>query len=625
MSTIHQIYCTGSTHAGPDAERRQGELAQGIWAASSGRRRWKGSGWTAASRRSSRTCTGASLADLAKDGTLDPTAHDAPRRMFFVPSAGGLQVAGQVSYRPAEREGEPGTYFAHVLVQEEDGADPRWTALDWLRLWGAPGWVHADSAGLPRELPTLASPTDLLRRTPPAIDDRVLLTFLRGAGEPAASEGPGETPAANESGETAVVQEAGETPDPLGFLPERWRLMEPQRRCGWLRQVLSAYLEGAAADPRQPVCLVVEPAVAALLAYAAARLLPEGPLRNEVGFSTFEADPRLARSPLVATWFDDPRAAAAILEGGQSPEGEPPGGPLPGIVVNTLDEGGLERTRPMHKYAAAIVQELIDRGSEAVDRDLAAFTAAKVVRPSQLESLGVADEIVSALLETGTLADDAWRSSPQATQCVRLRLGQRLAGMDDLDAGLKTAADGPAYLTVVDLLTAKPPLRDARRPLVHLLKVAPPERILGLLRLAGVPDDDKVTVLLRHVHTRGALPVGCEFMWEEFARPGEGPRRAGAVLLARIPQPAAGQGSRRVVPIGPEIGPSRDRLEPDADVPTPEGEGRPALRRRGGAGRRRGLRAAADRGRGVARGLPEERAGDGAEALRVGSQPPQAS
>ena len=173
--------------------------------------------------------------------------------MFFVPSAGGLQLAGQVSYRPADHEGQPGTSFAHVLVQEEDGAEPRWTALDWLRLSGAPGWVQADSPDLPRELPTLASPADLLGQTPPTIDDRALLTFLRGTLGPTGESG----------NERPIGQEAGETQALLDFLPERWRIMEPRRRRGWIGQALSAYLEAVAAEPRQSVCLVVEPAVAA--------------------------------------------------------------------------------------------------------------------------------------------------------------------------------------------------------------------------------------------------------------------------------------------------------------------------------------------------------------------------
>lgn len=499
MSAVHQIYCTHCTHGSSALERRQGELARRVF------------GYTARAA----SVEGDQLRhyyqqiepylyyhlprDTPDDQKLLLDAATAPRRMFFVPSAGGLQVAGQVCYRATDCEGRPGSYFAHLLVQDEDGADPRWTALDCLRLWDAPGWVQEDSPEIPHVLRALASPADLLGDRAPAIDDPLLVSFLR------------------ETADSAAFQ------DPAGILPDRWKTMEPQRRCQWFREALSRYLD-AAAEPRQPLWLVVEPAVAALLAYGIARLLPDGPLRNGVGFSTFEADPQRAKGPLVATWFHDPQAAAA----------ESDGLPLPGLVVNTLVELDPQKPPRARKYANAILQEVVQRGCEAAQRQLAAFASVHAEHPQQLESLAAADQIVSAILETGTLADDDWRSSPQATQCVRVRLGQRLAAMDDLDAHLKAVVEGPAFLAVVDLLAAKPPLPNTRRALIHLLQSIPPERVLGLLRLPGVTDEDKITVLLRHVHLHGALPVGCEFLWEEFASQDQAKRRAGAVLMARV-------------------------------------------------------------------------------------------
>lgn len=47
-------------------------------------------------------------------------------------------------------------------------------------------------------------------------------------------------------------------------------------------------------------------------------------------------------------------------------------------------------------------------------------------------------------------------------------------------------------------------------------------------------DEDKITVLLRHIHAQGNLPPGCEFLWEEWADAAEQPRRAGVVLMARV-------------------------------------------------------------------------------------------
>ena len=500
MSVIHQIYCTHCTHGSSALERREGELAQRVFGYSARAASAEGEQLRHYYQQIEPYLYYYLPRDTPDDQKLLLDAATAPRRLFFIPSAGGLQVAGQVCYRGTDCEGRPGSYFAHVAVQEPGDAQPRWTAMDWLRLWGAPGWVHEDSPDTPHLLPALASPADLLGQSAPAIDDQVLASFLR------------------ESADSPAMH------DPAGILPERWRTMEPGRRCRWFREALSRYLDAAAADPRQPLWLVVEPAVAALWAYGIARLLPEGPLRNDLGFSTFETDPQRAVAPLAATWFHDPQAVGA----------EPEGVRLPGLVVNTLVEPDPGKPRPARKYATAILREVVEGGCEAAQRELAVFASVHAERPQQLEALAAADGIVSAMLETGTLADDDWRSSPQATQCVRVRLGQRLGAMEDLDAGLKSLVQGPAFLTVVDLLTAKPPLRDARRALIHLFKEIPPERILGLLRLPGVTDEDKITVLLRHVHVHGGLPVGCEFIWEEFASQDQTKRHAGAVLMARV-------------------------------------------------------------------------------------------
>ena len=56
--------------------------------------------------------------------------------------------------------------------------------------------------------------------------------------------------------------------------------------------------------------MVVEPSVAAVLFYGIFRMLPPGALRDEIGFSTFEADPDRAAAFLSATWPYDPQSAA---------------------------------------------------------------------------------------------------------------------------------------------------------------------------------------------------------------------------------------------------------------------------------------------------------------------------
>ncbi|MGQ9574981.1 MAG: GAP1-N2 domain-containing protein [Thermoguttaceae bacterium] len=497
MSTIHQFYCTHCTHGSAALERGEGEIAQRAFGYTARAASVEGEELRQYYRRIEPFLYYYLPRDTSEEQKLQLSAASAPRRLFFIPSAAGLQVAGQICYRPTDCEGRPGSYFSHILVQEEQHAPKRWTALDWLRLWGAPGWVQEDSAETPFLLPKLQSPADLLAGAAPAIDDQVLVSFLR------------------EPGDSAAFY------DPAGILPERWRTMPPAERRQWFQEVLCRYLEAASANS-QPVWVVVEPSVAALWFYGIARVLPDGPLRSRIAFSTFEADPERVKSGLAATWFHDPTTARYSDQIR-----------LPGLVVNTLKEPSGARPRVAGKYAAAMIQRLADEGPGSVDQELALLGSVGVERVEELEPLAATRQIVSSVLETGLFPEEVRRGPPRVLQCVRLRLAQQLADMEDLGEGLKAVLNGPAYLTVMDLLTAKPRLRDVRRAVVHLLERIPPVRVLGLLRLTGVSDQDKVTVLLRHVRAHGKLPPGCDFMWKEFASAGEGAPHAGAVLLSR--------------------------------------------------------------------------------------------
>ncbi len=499
MSSIHQIYCTHCTHGSSALERGEGDQAERVLGYSARAASVEGDQLRQYYAQIEPYLYYHLPRDTPDEEKLRLTAAAAPRRMFFVPSAGGLQVAGQVCHRQTDCEGRPGSYFAHVLVQEEKDSHPPWTALDWLRLWSAPGWVLEDGGGLPFVLPALESPSELLGGTPPVIDDSLLVSFLRD---------PGDAPSLQA---------------PACPIPERWKAVDPPQRRRWFTEALSQYMR-LEVDKGQPLWIVVEPAVAALWFYGMARLLPDGPIRTEIGFSTLETDPERAKGSLLATWCHDPQdaaARAAVLR-------------LPGLVVNTLREPHSEKPPAALKYAAGMVKRLLEQGCEAVDRELGTFSPLGIKRTQQLESLLAVDEVVTPLLETGSFADESWRAKPQLTQYVRLELGRRLAAMEDLKQGLATVAGGPAYLAAMDLLTAKPPVPGTRKAVVHLLKAIPPSKILGLLRVAGVSDEDKVTVLIRHVHAHGDLPPGCGFMWEEFASTSEASRHAGAVLMARV-------------------------------------------------------------------------------------------
>ena len=497
MSTIHQIYCTHCTHGSSALEQREGELAQRTFGYSVRAGSLDSDGLRRRYQQVEPLVYYYLPSDTPDERKLDLSAVSAPRRFFFVPSAEGMQVAGQVCYRATDSEGRPGSYFAHLVLQDEEGAVSRWSPTEVLRLWGAAGWVAQDSSEIPFKLEPLLAVSELLGGAPAAIDDPVLVSFLR---DPADSPG---------------------FSDPAGVIPERWRAMGPAVRRDWFLRVFSAFLHGATSD-RRPLVVVVEPSVAALVFYGVLRLLPPGALRDETGFSTFEPDPDRAGAFLAATWFHDPQSAA-----------RPEACPWQRTTINTLLAADAQPAPPASKFAETIVQRLLAQGSEELDAGLKTMATVRVSGARDLDTLVEIDRAVDSLLESGAFPAAEWRNWPAGVEYLRQKLGQRLAVIEDLEGGLKAIAGGNAHLTAIDLLTAKPRVSGARQAVVHLLKAVPAEKILGLLKLAGVPDEDKITVLLRHIHAHGDLPPGCEFLWDEWAAGAEQPRRAGVVLMAR--------------------------------------------------------------------------------------------
>ena len=119
MSAIHQIYCTHCTHGSSALERREGELSHRMLGYSAR----AGSVEAVELRRYYRQVERYTYYYLPRDTPGEEkrrlTAATAPWRMVYLPSTGGLQIVGQVVYRPTDTEGRPGSYFAHVLFRDE--------------------------------------------------------------------------------------------------------------------------------------------------------------------------------------------------------------------------------------------------------------------------------------------------------------------------------------------------------------------------------------------------------------------------------------------------------------------------------------------------------------------------
>ena len=109
--------------------------------------------------------------DAPTEEKLRLDAASAPRRMFFCPALGDLQVLGQISYRQQDTAGRPGSYFGHVLFCRR--AEGTWSVLDCQKLWSAP-WIDEDTPNLAAKLPALKTLDDLLSDKRQAIDDAVV-------------------------------------------------------------------------------------------------------------------------------------------------------------------------------------------------------------------------------------------------------------------------------------------------------------------------------------------------------------------------------------------------------------------------------------------------------------------
>jgi hypothetical protein len=279
--------------------------------------------------------------------------------------------------------------------------------------------------------------------------------------------------------------------------------MAPEQRRQWFLDAFSTFLK-AGSDRKGPVCVVAEPGVAALFFYGIARLVPEGPVRDGLSFSTYEADPARCAAALVGAWFSSPDAAA-------QPD------PCPGcaLVVNTLQPPAEGAERPRTNYAVAMVRRVVEKTWEEVDWQLETANSVRARKIEQLETVAGADRLVVGLLLKGAFTSQGWRKSPPLTACVRRVLVRYLSRPGDLGKRLRTVVGGPAHLSVLDLLAPDKEL-EARPAVELLLSTLPAEKFGPLMKLKNVSQADKLRALVHYVETHGELPPGCEGLWDQW-------------------------------------------------------------------------------------------------------------
>jgi hypothetical protein len=441
---------------------------------------------------SAATAMAAASEDVAAELPSQPEADDAATDEEDDVILGGATIMG-----PAESSILP--EYGDALEEPPPTSLPseerRWTAIEGLQLWQAAGWIRESRSGDPL-LEPFGSLASVLQGKPAAIDDRVFFSFLK---EP---------------------EQGGAFFDPAAIVPERWRAMDPQRRAEWFAEVFTRFVQTGGGE-LSPVVVAAEPSVAAIVFYGIARLLPAGALRNHVSLSISGPLAGPASAALVGTWD----GAAAVSEAASGDR------PAPIDTRRLADPANPAIYAP---YATSVISRLRDLGWDAVDGELFWLGRAGVLRTEHLESHLASQRIVTSLLRTGVFATDAWRNTPAAAAMVREELVRRCEASNDVKATLKAVLGGPTHLTLIDLLANGPMQPAVRHAIVCLLEELPPAKIIGLLRLPNMADDDKIVTLARHIQKAGEFPPGCEFLWQDWTEAEANPKRAGVVLLRKV-------------------------------------------------------------------------------------------
>ncbi len=551
MSVIQQIYCTHCTHGSSALERREGELAHRMLGYSARAGSLEAQELRKCYRQIERYAYYYLPRDTPGEEKLRLIAASAPRRLIYLPSTSGLQVTGQVCYRQTDTEGRPGSYFAHVLFQDDQDGQGHWSPADCLKLWNARGWVDEDSTTIPFVLRSLYSLSEMHQGDRPAIDDGVLQSFLT-------------TPA------------GGTFDDPAGVVPQRYRVAPPKQRINLLADVFRGLLE-VDSHQRESLLIVVEPSLAALLFYGVVRLLPAGPLQGAISFSTYEPNTERLGTTLAATIFHDPLRTDLRPDAYRSR----------GFAINTFLERRTDFRQPQAAYAVTVLQRLLGEGWDAVDRMLVNLAAVGAKTAEDFDALAAVDRIVPALFDPRQpLPGDGWRRSPMAIRYLRRILGRRLAELADPRA-LESLVGRPQHLLVLELIAAEPDAPATRAAAEYLLRQLSGERIGDLLRLEEISPEAKADVLARYVTAQGVLPPGCDQLWQVGATAGLSSSAEGRVPLS--PRERVGvRGNRQrsqpppLVRTQQPTSPARSDEQPGTveslagsphPVPLPEGEG----------------------------------------------------
>ena len=529
---IHQFYFTHCTYASSALERKSGEVAHHPMGYSVRSASIKGAGLREVFRQLERCVYYYLPADTpaSEKGTL--TAKDAPKRLLFLPDADCGPVLLHLAYRTQDTAGRIGSYFCHTLAGDpralakavsgnraekgnagglngkdaggskelggkDGGAGSPLTASAALQLWGAAGWVQEDADWFPHDISELSSLSELFQSRSPAIDERVLASFL-------------------------LTEPGGDFFDPHGIILPRWRKMLVSERQHIFKTVLYGFLS-TYDQTGETLLLAAEPEAAALIFYGVCRFFPQNLTRN-VSFSTYEPNPERLLTKMAAVTFHDPEKMdlnEAVYRGRS-------------FVLNTWN-GRTSEFDPQAmtvSYVGHVWKQFLAGGVPQVQLFCQTFNGVGITRMTDLKAMMEVENVFHQILSDdeaeavpgsrplpAALSELPLSASRMAVTLLKRRLAEGLTKIMELpqpetEARLKRIVGKTGQLLLLELLGTGGNLPQVQKAVLWLTERLP-EKFLGhWLKCSSAADEFKAKILRRRMEKNRALPSGCEFLWK---------------------------------------------------------------------------------------------------------------
>ena len=536
---IHQFYFTHCTYASSALERKSGEVGPHPLGYSVRSASVQGPALREIFRRLEHYVYYYLPTDTSAQEKEAGTDANSPKRLVFLPETDFGPVLMQLAYRPKDTAGRIGSYFCHVLAGDEKklekftssaaksgsssvsptpaappassasslppisspgqtqpaGASPL-TAHTALQLWDAAGWVNRDEEWFPHDIQPFDSLQEVLKNSSPAIDDRVLASFLT-----------------TESGGTFY--------DPKQIIPERWRKMLLTER----QQIFKTILYGALQThdlPGENLLLVVEPAMAALLFYGIGQFFPQALFRTQ-SFSTYEPIPDRLVTKLAATTFQSPEQNDlndAVYHSRS-------------FVLNTWNgrTSNFDAAELTTSYVSHVWKQFLAGGLTQVKTFCSTFNSVGIATVNDLKALMDVENIYHQIMlddESSVsrkkpvpekLSSLPLASSRTAVTLLKRRIADGLTKimaqpLPEAEKALKNIIGTPGQLLLLELLGTGGNIPNVQNAVKYLTDSLPMEFLAKWLKSSQASDEYKGKLLEKWFLQLRTMPKDCEFLWK---------------------------------------------------------------------------------------------------------------